>query len=54
LLSKNKNNELIYKREKFIYSVSILVKKSDYLDKVKQPLYKHIVAKVAHFLKIIE
>lgn len=54
LLSKNKNNEEIYKREKYIYSVSILVNKSDYLDQVKQPLYKHIVTKVAHFLKIIE
>jgi hypothetical protein len=54
LLSQNKEFDKTYKREKYIYSLSILVDKSDYLEKVKQPLYKQLVSKIAKFVKIIE
>jgi hypothetical protein len=54
LLSQNKDYDKTYKREKYIYSLSILVDKSEYLNKVKQPIYKQLVSKIAKFVKIIE
>lgn len=54
LLSKNKEWDKTYKREKYIYSISILVSKTAYLNKVTQPLYKEIVSKIAQFFKFIE
>lgn len=54
LLSKNQEHDKTYKREKYIYSISVLVAKADYLDKMKQPLYKETVSKIAHFFKRLE
>lgn len=53
-LSVNKPNDKRYHREKYIYSVSILVKKEDYTGLVaKQNLYKEIIRKLAYYFKFL-
>lgn len=54
-LSTNKPQDKIYHREKYIYSVSILVKKEDFVVMVaKQNLYKEIIRKLAYYFKFLE
>lgn len=54
ILSQNREWDRTYKREKYIYSVSILVNRSDYLDRTWQALYREIVSRFARFLRVIE
>ena len=54
LLSINCETDTTYTREKYIYSLALVVDKEEYLQSKKQPLYKQMVCKLAEFFRALE
>ena len=47
LLSANREQDKTYTREKYIFSLTLVVRKEDYLSSNRQPLYREVVNKLA-------
>ena len=54
LLSTNRDQDKTYTREKYIYSLSLVVHKEDYLSAGRPALYRQVVSKLAQFFRVIE